>query len=169
MLDDALTSLTGEFVLHLDAAQQVKKYNTIYERFKTLWGAIRDAATKAVISRPLLQFNSTTINVGNFQGILGDVAHSTISQALEIDVTQGDLHSLKTYLQRLGIKSNELDELESAIRDDPIPTQKATFGPRVTAWLVTTLARVRPTGRELTVGTISSLVASAIWKFYLHQ
>jgi hypothetical protein len=110
--------------------------------------------------------NSGRINIQNFQGILGNVIHSTVEQNLAFNVVQGDFESLRNELQKIGLDSSEIDQLEKAVRKDPRPATRERFGPAVSAWLGKTLQRAAEGAYELTMATAGGVLAELLMKYY---
>lgn len=77
---------------------------------------------------------SPEIRIQNFQGVIGDVSHSTVVQHLKMEIRPGDFDSLRKYLRSLHIQDQDLDELQEAIGADPAPA-RGSLGPRVGAWI----------------------------------
>ena len=77
----------------------------------------------------------TNINIQTFQGVMGDVAHSHVTQNLELHVKAGDFHSLATQLTREGVRPGEIEELKIAIEEDGNSASKGKMGANVKAWL----------------------------------
>lgn len=77
----------------------------------------------------------TNINIQTFQGIMGDVTHSSVTQNLELHVKAGDFNSLATQLIKDGVRTKEIEELRSAITEDGKPATKGKLGTKVAAWL----------------------------------
>lgn len=105
------------------------------------------------------------ISIGNFQGVLGDVSHSELSQNLKMEVVSHNLESLRGFLKEARVPAKEIAELEAAIKTDPHPTKKV-LGPRVGEWLGRVVTGCATGAYELTIGAGGDLMANAIWKFY---
>lgn len=91
---------------------------------------------------------STSINIGNFQGILGDVSHSQVTQNLQMTVTAGDFNSLAECLKAAGVENEDVDSLKQAIDADPKPASSDKLGANVSGW----------------IGKMVTKAASGIWK-----
>src|SRR5947207_646355 len=100
----------------------------------------------------------SSFNIQNFQGILGDVIHSTVEQNLALNVTTGDFESLRNELRKIGLNSVEVDELEKAVNSDPPPKSRERFGPAVSAWLGMTLQKAAQGAYDLTIGTAGGVI-----------
>jgi hypothetical protein len=110
--------------------------------------------------------NSPQIHIDNFQGILGDVAHSSVSQKLNITINKGDWEGLKTYLKTVGVDNQDIDDLKEAIKEDPQPKSNHSFGKKVGGWIGNMVTKAAQGLGQLPMGTSSSLLANAIWQYY---
>lgn len=113
---------------------------------------------------------STSIHIesfqGSFQGILGNVSHSSVQQTLTTTIQKGDFSSLQKYLSSLGLENADLDELDDAIKRDPPPAEPKAFGPAVSSWMGKIMSKVANGGINMAIGTAGSLIANAIWLYY---
>lgn len=107
-----------------------------------------------------------TIQIQNFQGVLGDVSGGSITQSNTITITPGNFDSLAQYLKEQGVQSKEIKELEIAIADDPEPMQSGIFGGKVGAWIGKMVGRAASGGWEISVSTAGTLLAAALTKYY---
>jgi hypothetical protein len=144
-------------------------------RGKTTWASSdfpRIADTAARLVTVLEKYEGpdkrapSSVNIENFQGILGNVIHSTVEQNLTINVATGDFQSLRKGLQRVGLTNVEIDELEKAVNSDPPPQSRDRFGPAVSAWLGTTLQKAAQGAYELTIATAGGVLAELLMKYY---
>jgi len=109
---------------------------------------------------------SSTINIKNFQGVLGNVSESTLHQNLNITVTKNDFESLARYLESNGVLKEDLKELQEAITDDIPPTKPGTFGSKVSAWIGKMIGKASSGGWAISIGAAGNLLAAAISKYY---
>lgn len=107
-----------------------------------------------------------TIQIQNFQGVLGDVSGGSITQSNTITITSGNFDSLAQYLKEQGVQSKEIAELEIAIAGDPEPQQPGMFGGKVSAWIGKMVGLAASGGWEISVSTASTLIAAALTKYY---
>jgi len=106
------------------------------------------------------------IRIHNFQGILGDVRDSKVTQKLDMKVKAGDLQSLKDYLQSFGLRDADVDELQQAIEADPQPEKHGQFGDNVAGWIGRTVGKAATGAYDIAIGAAGDLLASAIGAFY---
>ena len=106
------------------------------------------------------------INIGNFQGVLGDVTGSTLHQKLSMTFEAHDLNGLREHLRANGVDDVALSELERAIQQDPKPTTPGKFGERVAAWMGSMLQKAATGGWAVSLGAAGNLLASAIGHYY---
>lgn len=86
-----------------------------------------------------------------------------ISQQV-INIKQGNIDSLKSYLKELGLEEKDTHELEQAIKEDGVQTKEP--GPAVSRWLVKVAILGVKGGLSVASNVAGSLVANAIMKFY---
>lgn len=109
---------------------------------------------------------SQSINIHNFQGVLGNVSGSNVQQNLNMTITPGNFDSLAAYLSGHGVSTDDLHELEDAIRHDPKPNDKAKFGDKVSGWVGKMVSKAAQGGWNISLGAAGNLLASAIARFY---
>jgi hypothetical protein len=107
-----------------------------------------------------------TIQIENFQGVLGDVNGGSVNQSNTITVISGNFDSLANYLTQQGVQAKEIKELESAIRVDPEPKSSGIFGKKVSAWVGKMVGLAASGSWEVGVATAGTLLSAALTKFY---
>ncbi|MFH0910969.1 MAG: hypothetical protein V1918_05655 [Planctomycetota bacterium] len=106
------------------------------------------------------------IRIANFQGILGNVANSTVVQGNAMHISKGDVGALTTCLARQGVSPEDLNELKEALRNDPAPASKRSLGREVSAWIAKMVGKAASGAWEISVGTAGTLLAEAIMMYY---
>ena len=106
--------------------------------------------------------NSTTINIGNFRGIFGDVSGSTVSQRFGGEVPQGDFEALKEQLVSIGVSDEAVLELRQAIEADGPPKDDKTFGRRVSAWVGRMVARAAEGSWQVSLATAGTVLSKIL-------
>ncbi|EDL58260.1 AbiTii domain-containing protein [Gimesia maris] len=106
------------------------------------------------------------INIQNFQGILGDVSQSKVTQNLHQTVKQGDFESLRTYLEENGIGAQDLDDLKSAISSDPPGGQVSSYGENVGHWVGNMISKAATGAWDIGIGAAGGLLGNAIGAYY---
>jgi hypothetical protein len=108
-----------------------------------------------------------SINIGgNFQGVIGDVTGSRISQTMSMTVHSHNFESLAEYLKSQGVQEQNIAELKEAIQKDPKPSGEGKFGKAVSGWIGKMLTMAADGTWHITLGTASHLLALAIGKYY---
>jgi hypothetical protein len=108
----------------------------------------------------------THVQIGSFQGILGDVSHSSVSQNLEMKVSRNDFESLRSLLVAMQIPEDEVDELHSALDADKKPMEKAHFGERVSGWIGGVAGKIASGAYKLALDGALDRMTRAIWQYY---
>jgi len=102
----------------------------------------------------------------NFQGVLGSVTDSNLTQNLQMTVQKNDLHGLKEYLSSLKIEKSDIDELEKALKSDPPPTNAKKFGEKVSDWIGKMMGKAAYGGWDISIAVAGQLLADAISSYY---
>ena len=110
--------------------------------------------------------SSTNISIGNFQGILGNVEGSSVSQKLDPSIGQGNFASLRNYLSDNGVGAADLDDLEVAIQSDPQPEKVEALGPHVGEWIGRMTSKAAQGSWQVGVNAAAGLLAAAIGAYY---
>lgn len=108
----------------------------------------------------------SSITIENFQGIIGDVSGSTVTQSLQMSVRKGDFPSLRAYLSEHGVDVEDIDDLERAIHADPEPTSSESFGERVSAWVGKMVSKAATGAWQVGVGAAGGLLSKALGAYY---
>jgi hypothetical protein len=113
-----------------------------------------------------LAMKSHDINIQNFQGILGNVDNSSVTQHLDMRITKNDLESLKKYLLSVGIQNTDISELQRAIADDGQPKSSGGLGSKVSDWMGKMIAKAASGSWQVGVGAAGNLLSKAISLYY---
>lgn len=106
------------------------------------------------------------INIKNFQGILGNVENSSVSQQLEMNIQKDNFESLKRYLFSIGLEEKDVNELKNAISKDTPPKTKDGFGEKVSSWIGKMISKAASGSWQVGVGAAGGLLAKAICLYY---
>lgn len=109
---------------------------------------------------------SQQIHIGNFQGTIGDIQGSTVTQNLTMHVISGDFQSLKKVLKEKGVSDADLEELEAAVAADPQPETPGQFGTQVSNWLGKMLTKAASGTWQIGTAAAGGLLSSAIGSYY---
>ncbi len=110
--------------------------------------------------------SSQGINIQNFQGVLGDVSNSTLTQDLNMKIETHNFDSLKSFLLSEGLSGTDLSELKHAIQHDPEPDTKGKFGDKVSSWMGRMLTKAANGSWQVSAATAGNLLAQAIGAYY---
>lgn len=110
--------------------------------------------------------SSQEINIQNFQGVLGDVSNSTLTQDLNMKIETQNFDSLKSFLLSKGLSDTDLSELKHAIQHDTEPDTKGKFGDKVSAWMGRMLTKAANGSWQVSVAAAGNLLAQAIGAYY---
>lgn len=128
-------------------------------------GIVGESLTFSNVEKEKAQDNPQ-INIQNFQGILGDVINSNVTQNLKMKIDKGNFENLSNYLSSFGIKTDEINDLKLAIESDPIPKSRESFGSNVSEWMGKTISKAASGALKIGLGAASNLLANAIWAYY---
>lgn len=108
----------------------------------------------------------TINNIENFQGVLGNVSDSTVTQTNHLVVNSGDFNSLAEHLRSQKVSDQDIEELQQAVTNDPAPTQPSTLGANVSAWMGKMVAKAADGTWNVGVAASGGLLANALGKYY---
>ncbi len=104
--------------------------------------------------------------------IFGDnatiIVGSSNSQRINATVIKGDFNSLSNTLQEHGVEETDINSLKDAIAADAAEGEPkpGEFGASVKAWLQNMLSKAVDSSWQIELGVASSLLASALQRFY---
>jgi len=106
------------------------------------------------------------IIIENFQGIIGDVSNSTVTQNLTMSIKEGDFDSLADFLKSKGVDEVDVKTLEVALDADPKPKESGKFGTKVSQWMGFMLQKAAGGTWEIALGAAGGLLADAVSRYY---
>ena len=109
---------------------------------------------------------NTQIRIENFQGILGDVHRSKVTQQLSMNLAKGDIDGLKARVRSLGIGEEDIQELESALAQEPQHTRAGKFGPKVSSWMGRIVSKAASGACNMAMATASEILARLLSAYY---
>jgi len=109
---------------------------------------------------------SSNVTIQNFQGIWGNVAGSVVTQDLKMMVTKHDVESLRRVLQDRNVSCADIDDLETALKEDPTPTNPEVFGNKVSSWIGKMMSKAASGAWQIGVSAAGNLLASIIRAYY---
>ncbi|WP_157372638.1 hypothetical protein [Photobacterium marinum] len=109
--------------------------------------------------------NNITIS-GPFQGILGDVQDSQITQNLSMTNQKGDTEALIRLLKEKDVSDPDIEELMSAIELDGEVLPEKGFGVRVSSWIGNMITKAATGAWSIGVGAAGSFLGNVIGHYY---
>ncbi len=109
---------------------------------------------------------SKQINITHFQGVLGNVENSSVSQSMSLSISKNDIESLSKFLSSNDIENNDIELLKNAIKSDPTPTQAEKLGSHVNDWILKMLSKSADGSWNVGIATAGNLLAGAIATYY---
>jgi hypothetical protein len=109
---------------------------------------------------------STHINIESFQGVLGNIEHSTVTQNLNMDVHKGDVVSLRKYLKSISVEDGDIADLELALKEDPVPSTTQHLGKRVGDWVGKMVGKAASGVWKIGVNIASQLLVTSLRRYY---
>lgn len=113
-----------------------------------------------------LASKSHGIHIENFQGIIGNVENSFVTQNLEMKINKNDFESLKKYLLSVGIQDADIAKLQDAISNDQPPNSKGNFGDKVSEWIGRMITNAATGTWQIGVAVAGNLLTQAICLYY---
>lgn len=112
-----------------------------------------------------IAMHGQSIQITNFQGVIGNVSGGHIHQSNQQLVIAGDFPSLATLFRNNGVIDEDIELLANALSEEPIVTS-AKFGPRVSEWIGKMISKASDGSWHVGIGAAGSLLAGAIQKYY---
>lgn len=109
---------------------------------------------------------STNISIEYFQGVLGNIEHSNVTQNLALSIVKGDFESLRKQLSELRVEGEDADELQTALASEPVISERGKFGPKVAAWIGKMVQKAAMGAWEIGVSAAGNILAVLIAKYY---
>jgi len=110
--------------------------------------------------------SAPNINIANFQGVLGDVTDSNITQNLNMNIQKNDFESLSEYLRNQGVNEKDIQELQVAINEDNPPKTPEKLGKKVSGWIGNMVSKAASGLWQIEVSAAGTLLAAAIKAYY---
>lgn len=140
----------------IDTAKLTEILNTVRSRILDFILAIEEQYPNLEIESPsdaqhkpkpeaATNIFNTTINNSGSANIIGSASHSHFNTNT---ITPGNFESLSAFLKDQGVTEDDIQELQSAIQEDPQPEDSSSFGPKVAGW----------------IGKMATKAAQGIWK-----
>jgi hypothetical protein len=123
-------------------------------------GEKADAAAQPTPDRVNQIFH--TVIMGGTNVALGSTGFTqTVHQ-----VQAGNIGSLREHLAQYGVVKEDLDDLETAVGQDPKPKDPQRFGTRVAAWMGKMTTKAATGAWEVATSGAGELLAGAIRAYY---
>lgn len=106
------------------------------------------------------------INIGNFQGSIGDITNSTVIQNLNQHIVPGNFDGLAKYFHTQGVDLKDIEDLKIAIECDPAPQKGGSFGSQVSAWIGKMISKAASGTWSIGVAAAGSLIGTALSQYY---
>jgi uncharacterized protein YdbL (DUF1318 family) len=114
----------------------------------------------------IIASSTTSINIENFQGILGNVENSAVTQNLDLSINKGDFEGLQKELKKLGVEQNDINELKTAIENEPEIKKQGNFGEMVGTWIGKMMQKAAIGSWDIGVTVAGNILATLIAKYY---
>ncbi|EGR0269182.1 hypothetical protein FMH15_21470 [Vibrio alginolyticus] len=109
----------------------------------------------------------STVSIHNFQGVLGNVENSQLSQHLNLnDLKVNDFERLASVLSDNFVHHDDIEELKKAIDSDGERSGTDKFGERVSSWIGRMVAKAADGSWAVGIGTAANLLGSALGAYY---
>ena len=129
-------------------------------------GILGEGLTFSSKEKGIAEKSMTINNIENFQGVLGDVTDSPITQTNNLVVKSGDFSSLTEHLRSEGVEQQDIEELQQAVENDPVPAQPNEFGANVSVWMGKMITKAADRSWNVGVAAAGGLLANALGKYY---
>lgn len=109
---------------------------------------------------------TTNIKIENFQGVLGDVSNSEVTQNLDMTIDKNNFDQLSEFLKKNDVCETDIDALNSAIEIDGQIDNESGIGEKVSGWIGNMVSKSASGGWNVSIAAAGNLLATAISKFY---
>jgi hypothetical protein len=107
-----------------------------------------------------------SINIGQFQGIFGNISDSNVTQNLEMSIQPGNFKTLSSFLRSKGVGKEDISELEKAVGSDSKPESANAFGEKVSSWIGKMVKKAASGAWQVSITTAGNVLAAAIKAYY---
>jgi hypothetical protein len=94
--------------------------------------------------------------------VVGDHNHQQVTNT----TVKNDKAALAAELRKHGVGDDEIQALDEAISQDPVPVVAGQYGPAVQGWMKRMLGRAVDASWNIPVGAAGSLIATGLQKYY---
>ncbi len=110
-----------------------------------------------------------TINVhGDFQGIMGDVTNSNVTQNITKNNVQGNFEELTNLLKQNSVSDDDISDLKTAIENDGQAIVRADeYGPEVTSWFKKMMGKAIEGSWGVSIATAGNVLGAALNTYFL--
>jgi hypothetical protein len=109
---------------------------------------------------------TTNIKIENFQGVLGDISNSEVTQNLDMKIDKNNFEQLSEFLKKNDVSETDIDALNSAIEIDGHIDYESGIGEKVSGWIGNMVSKSASGGWNVSIAAAGNLLATAISKFY---
>ncbi|OCH07850.1 hypothetical protein [Aliivibrio fischeri] len=110
---------------------------------------------------------STNINIKNFQGVLGDVTDSELTQNLDMTISESNnFEELAEYLSNHNVQQTDITELKQAIESDSGIDSTSQIGSNVSSWIGSMCSKAASGSWAISLATAANVLSAGINKFY---
>jgi hypothetical protein len=109
---------------------------------------------------------TTNIKIENFQGVLGDVSNSEVTQNLDMNIDKNNFDQLSEFLKKNEVSENDIVSLNSAIETDGCIDVENGIGEQVSVWIGNMVSKSASGSWNVSIAAAGNLLATAISKYY---
>ena len=107
---------------------------------------------------------TTNIKIENFQGVLGDVSNSEVTQNLDMNIEKNNFEKLADFLRKNDVSETDIASLNSAIESDGVID--SDIGGQVSSWIGNMVSKSASGAWGVSIAAAGNLLATAISQFY---
>jgi hypothetical protein len=140
--------------------------NRIFDFALALWkesptaGELNDSREARIESAHVTQMFQTTV-YGS-----ATLVSTAPNSSVTLNVSNNDFESLRIALQQQGLSGEDIQELRKALLEDPKPTSKEVFGPKVSSWMGKMIKSAAEGAWKAGVTVGSKILSDAVMKYY---
>lgn len=112
------------------------------------------------------QVTQQNIHIGNFQGVLGNTENSSVTQNLNMTVTEGNFEQLVDALRGHNVAFDDISDLKQAISEDGAVEPNSGFGSKVSEWIGKMVGKAADGSWSVGVATAGNILGAALSGYY---
>ncbi|RJO61130.1 MAG: hypothetical protein C4542_07115 [Dehalococcoidia bacterium] len=121
-----------------------------------------DAGEAPLHSKPVPEATVQQVFTTYIMGNVSNMSAGSQNISTQINVTYNDFASLKGYLKSIGVAAEDIDELDTALKEDKTSSPEDGIGKRAKGWIAKMKKKAETGAWQMTVQVAANLLSTAI-------